>query len=125
QSNEGKLPIEIKGHLNSGKYVVDGSQSSQYISGLLMALPLLKGDSELIVNDLKSKSYVDMTIETLKAFGIQIQVMENGFLIPGNQFYTKAEYKVESDWSSASCWLAAAAIGQKIELSGLSISSKQ
>lgn len=125
QSNKGKLPIILKGHLNSGKYVVDGSQSSQYISGLLMAFPLLKGDSELIVNNLNSKPYVNMTIETLKAFGIQIQEINNGYKIPGNQFYNATEYKVESDWSSASCWLAAAAFGQKIEVSGLSISSKQ
>lgn len=125
QSNEGKLPIVLKGHLNSGSYVVDGGQSSQYISGLLMALPLLKGNSELIVNNLKSKPYVDMTVDTLKAFGIQTQEIENGYRILGNQFYTGTEYHVESDWSSASCWLVAAAIGQKIEVSGLSISSKQ
>lgn len=125
QSNKGKLPIILKGHLNSGKYVVDGSQSSQYISGLLMALPLLKGDSELIVNNLNSKPYVNMTIETLKAFGVKIEEIENGYRIPGNQFYSGTEYNVESDWSSASCWLAAAAIGQKVELNGLSISSKQ
>lgn len=125
QSNEGKLPIVVKGHLSPGKYKVDGSQSSQYISGLLMALPLLKGDSELVVNNLKSKPYVDMTIETLKAFGVKIQEIEDGYIISGNQFYSGTEYIVESDWSSASCWLAAAAIGQKVEVSGLSISSKQ
>lgn len=125
QSNKGKLPIVLQGVLKPGKYSVDGSQSSQYISGLLMAFPLLKGDSELIVNDLKSKPYVDMTIDTLKAFGIKIQGEENRYLIIGNQLYSPTEYRVESDWSSASCWLAAAALGQKIELSGLSIASKQ
>jgi len=125
QSNKGKLPIVLHGHLKPGNYSVDGSQSSQYISGLLMVLPLLKGNSELTVNDLKSKPYVDMTIDTLNAFGIEIQEEDNRYLIRGNQFYTATEYKVESDWSSASCWLAAAAIGQKIELSGLNIASKQ
>ena len=124
-SNKGHLPITLNGHLKSGAYAVDGGQSSQYISGLLMALPLLKGDSEIIVQDLKSKPYIDMTLATLSSFGIKIEVNENRFSIPGNQFYSPTNYTVESDWSSASCWFSAAALGQKIELSGLSISSKQ
>lgn len=125
QSNSEKLPISLQGKLTPGIYTVDGSQSSQYISGLLMALPLLNGNSELIVNDLKSKAYVDMTIDTLNEFGITIRAEENRFCIAGNQTYTATDYTIESDWSSASCWLAAAALGQKIEMSGLSISSKQ
>lgn len=124
-SNQGHLPITLNGHLKPGAYTVDGSKSSQYISGLLMALPLLKGDSEIIVQDLKSKPYIDMTLATLSSFGIKIEVNENRFSIPGNQFYSPTNYTVESDWSSASCWFSAAALGQKIELSGLSISSKQ
>jgi len=125
ESNNGFLPITLNGHLNPGIYKVDGSQSSQYISGLLMALPLLKSDSELIIEDLRSKPYIDMTLSTLASFGIEIRVEGNKYIIQGNQFYTPTNYKVENDWSSASCWLAAAALGQKIELSGLSISSKQ
>ena len=125
ESNNGFLPITLNGHLNPGIYKVDGSQSSQYISGLLMALPLLKSDSELIIEDLKSKPYIDMTLSTLASFGIEIRIEGNKYIIRGNQYYTPTNYKVESDWSSASCWLAAAALGQKIELSGLSISSKQ
>lgn len=125
ESKNGFLPITLNGHLKPGIYTVDGSQSSQYISGLLMALPLLKGDSELIVQDLKSKPYIDMTLSTLASFGIEIRVEGNRYFISGNQFYSATNYNVESDWSSASCWLAAAALGQKIELSGLSISSKQ
>jgi len=124
-SNNGYLPITLNGHLKPGVYTVDGSQSSQYISGLLMALPLLKSDSTLIVEDLKSKPYIDMTLATLVKFGIRVEVEGNQFFIPGNQFYSAANYTVESDWSSASCWFSAAALGQKIELSGLSISSKQ
>lgn len=125
ESNNGFLPITLNGHLKPGIYKVDGSQSSQYISGLLMALPLLKSDSELIIEDLKSKPYIDMTLSTLASFGIEIRTEGNRYIIRGNQFYTPTNYKVENDWSSASCWLAAAALGQKIELSGLSISSKQ
>ena len=125
ESNNGFLPLTVNGHLKAGRYTVDGSQSSQYISGLLMALPLLKADSELIVENLRSKPYIDMTLATLAAFGITIEVEGNHYILAGNQMYSASKYKVESDWSSASCWLAAAALGQKIELSGLSISSKQ
>ena len=124
-SNGGKLPLEISGQLKSGKYTVDGSQSSQYISGLLMAFPLLNGDTELIVDDLKSKPYVDMTVDTLKAFGISVQEEGNHYLIRGNQTYQPTNYIVESDWSSASYWLVAAALGHELELTGLNLESKQ
>ena len=124
-SNEGKLPLEIVGQLTSGKYTVDGSQSSQYISGLLMAFPLLSGDTELIVEDLKSKPYVDMTIAALKAFGIQIEEEGNHYFIRGNQTYLPTNYTIESDWSSASYWLVAAALGHEIEIGGLNLQSKQ
>ena len=124
-SNGGKLPMEISGQLKSGKYTVDGSQSSQYISGLLMAFPLLDGDSELTIEDLKSKPYVEMTIETLKAFGIKIQEQGHCYLIHGNQTYQPTNYIIESDWSSASYWLVAAALGHELELTGLNLESKQ
>ncbi len=124
-SEGGKLPLEIGGQLKPGKYTVDGSQSSQYISGLLMAFPLLNGDTELTIHDLKSKPYVDMTIETLKAFGINIKEDGNRYFISGNQTYQPTNYKVESDWSSASYWLVAAVLGHELELSGLNLASKQ
>lgn len=124
-SNNGHLPLTLNGQLKPGVYTVDGSQSSQYISGLLMALPLLESESTLIVEDLKSKPYIDMTLATLNEFGIRIRIDGNRYTVPGNQFYSPTNYSVESDWSSASCWFAIAALGQKIELSGLSISSKQ
>ena len=124
-SNGGKLPLQIDGQLKSGKYTIDGSQSSQYVSGLLMAFPLLNGDTELTIENLKSKPYVDMTIETLRAFGIRIQEEGNRYLIRGNQSCKSTSYTVESDWSSASYWLVAAALGHELELSGLNLESKQ
>ena len=124
-SNSGKLPLEIKGKLRPGNYTVDGSESSQYISGLLMALPLLNGDSVLTVQDLKSKPYVEMTLETLRAFGIKIQSQANSYFIKGNQEYQATDYTVEADWSSASYWLVAAALGHDLRLSGLNRNSKQ
>jgi 3-phosphoshikimate 1-carboxyvinyltransferase len=124
--NHHYLPVSLIGGLNADEFVVDGTQSSQYISGLLMALPLLKGNSSLKAENLKSIPYVDMTIQTLKHFGIQIQrTSKETFFINGNQSYQSTEYTVESDWSSASIWLVASALGQEITVSGLNIDSLQ
>jgi 3-phosphoshikimate 1-carboxyvinyltransferase len=120
------LPIILNGGLKSGTFVVDGSQSSQYISGLLIGLPLLKSNSKLVAQNLKSTPYVDMTIQTLTEFGVQIDRCENEtFLIEGNQSYKATEYTIESDWSSASFWLVASALGQDIRVSGLQLDSLQ
>lgn len=126
KSTNGFLPIEVHGPLKGGAYAVDGSQSSQYISGLLMALPLLNETSELCVDNLASKPYVQMTLSTLEKFGIQIQHDKfERFLIAGKQQYIPCVYNVEGDWSAASYWLAAAALGAEIIISGLSMASLQ
>ena len=125
KSNSGKLPIEIKGKLQPGNYTVDGSESSQYISGLLMAMPLLNGDSILTVSNLKSKPYVEMTLETLRSFGIEVRNEDNTYFIKGNQTYWSTNYSVEADWSSASYWLVVGALGHDLKLSGLNLESKQ
>ena len=126
KSNNGFLPIEISGTLVGGKYLVDGSMSSQYISGLLMGLPLLKENSILEVTNLKSTPYVSMTLNTLNHFGIEIeQTNFPHFKIKGNQNYESTNYKVEADWSSASYWLVAAALGNEITLTGLNLESYQ
>jgi len=125
-ATENKLPFNLKGKLNAGNYSVDGSKSSQYISGLIMAFALLEQDTVLTVENLNSKPYVEMTLDTLKSFGIEI-THENfeQFTIRGGQQYSPTNYKVESDWSSASYWLVAAAIGHSIKLEGLSFDSIQ
>lgn len=125
QSNNGKLPLKIQGPIQGGHYEVDGSESSQYISGLLLALPLAMNDSKLIVNNLKSSPYVEMTMKTLKAFGIDIQSNGSVYSIPGNQRYKACHYQIDGDWSSASCWLVASALGKNIAIDGLSMSSLQ
>ena len=126
KSTNGFLPIEVHGPLKGGTYAVDGSQSSQYISGLLMALPLLNEPTELCVDNLASKPYVQMTLNTLEKFGIQIQHDKfERFLIAGKQQYIPCVYNVEGDWSAASYWLAAAALGAEIIISGLSMASLQ
>ena len=111
-SNNGFLPLTFQGQLTSNEMHVDGSESSQYISGLLMGLPLLEQNTKLIVENSTSRPYIEMTLETLKQFGVVISHDNfEEYSIQGNQKYTGCNYNVESDWSSASCWLVVAALG--------------
>jgi 3-phosphoshikimate 1-carboxyvinyltransferase len=124
-SNKGFLPLEVNGPLIGTNMEVDGSMSSQFISGLLMALPRSEKPSLLTVLDMKSGPYIQMTLNTLKQFGITIKQENNQFSIPENQIYQAANYSVEADWSSASYWLVAAAIGHSISITGLNMGSLQ
>jgi 3-phosphoshikimate 1-carboxyvinyltransferase len=119
------LPLQVHGGFQPGEIVVDGSQSSQYISGLLMGIPMLNQDSILVVENSVSTPYIQMTLNTLKAFGITINQEGNRYFIPGNQTYQPVKYTVEGDWSSASYWLVASALGQDINVQGLSQESLQ
>lgn len=125
-SNEGKLPVSVKGPITSGNYIVDGSESSQYISGLLIAFSQTKGTTTLKVENCSSKPYIDMTIHTLNRFGVQIDEIEYAtYRINGIQPIHKTDYTIDGDWSAASYWLVASALGLNIQTKGLSMSSKQ
>ncbi|MDD2295436.1 MAG: 3-phosphoshikimate 1-carboxyvinyltransferase [Eubacteriales bacterium] len=121
------LPFRLSGRLQSGRYEIPGNISSQYISGLLLALPLLEGDSELILTtDLESGAYVDMTLDCQTRFGIRILPEAKGWSIPGGQAYrAPAFFTVEGDWSNGAFWLAASALGSSIDVLGLSNESLQ
>ncbi len=126
ESSSGFLPFSLKGPMIGSKAVIDGSVSSQLLTGLLMALPLCRINSEIQVNNLKSKPYVSMTLEVLEEFGISIG--NKGyeiFHIPGNQKYMAHEYTVEGDWSGGAFLLAAAAINGNIKVHGLNRGSCQ
>ncbi len=126
QSNGGFIPLEIEGNMHGAELALDGSLSSQYLSGLLMALPLLHAESRLTVHELKSIPYVQMTLNTLAQFGISIQHHQfEQFVVAGNQRYIATNYLIEGDWSAASYWLVAAALGQSIVVEGLSLQSLQ
>lgn len=127
QSNGGKTPLVVSGPMKGSTTTVDGSLSSQFISGLLMATPLATGDTNLSVSDLKSGAYVEMTLQTLKSFGIEItrNAELSEFSIKGNQSYQPTSYEIDADWSSASYWLVAAALGHDIQLKGLRMDSLQ
>ena len=127
----GSIPLSVKGRLNSGIFEIAGGISSQYITGLLLALPLLDGKSEIrITGKLESRPYVDMTLDVLSHFGINFtEKKETSFLIEPASQDSAADQRIfyaEGDWSNAAFWLTAGAIGTgKICVSGLSVSSKQ
>ncbi len=123
---EGFLPVTIRGPVAGGHCEIDGSVSSQLLTGLLMALPLAVSDSEIKVNNLKSKPYIDMTIQVLRSFGINIQNKEYRlFQIPGNQKYIPQNFTVEGDWSGGAFLLVAGAINGQLTIQGLHSESMQ
>ena len=123
---DGELPLYVEGKLTSGIYKIAGNISSQYITGLLLALPILDGDSEIVLTtELQSKPYVDMTIKVMSDYGVYVEETQTGYFIKGNQKYQKRDYIVEGDWSQAAFFLSAGAINGDIKLKGLDINSPQ
>ena len=112
ETSEGKLPLKVNGKLKAGNYEIDGNVSSQFITGLLYALPLLDGDSTIVINkNLESKGYVDLTLEILKLSGIKIKNNDyKSFEIKGNQEYKPFNYTVEGDYSQVAFWIVAGII---------------
>lgn len=121
------LPITLSGKLSGGLYEMAGNISSQYITGLLMALPLLDEDSEIIfTTPVESAAYLDITCQVLHQFGIAITKTANGYLIAGKQRYVSpGEMIVEGDWSSAVFWHCANAMGCDIIIDGVDEQSVQ
>ena len=128
-SRDGEGVLICEGKLRPGEYRIPGNISSQYISGLLMALPLLEEDSRIIVEgEMESAPYVDMTLKTLREYGVEIVTeQEDSYCIRGNQIYSRRdEYRVEGDWSSSAFWLVAGTIGKEpVKVKGLKLDSAQ
>jgi len=127
KSNDSKLPLVIEGEILNHTVEIDGNISSQFLTGLLIVAPFLKSDTQIKVLDLKSKSYIAMTIDLMLHFGLEVENKDfQVFNIRGNQSITKPiNYKVEGDWSAASFMVIAGAIGGNVKLTGLSKSSRQ
>ncbi|MDR0687569.1 MAG: 3-phosphoshikimate 1-carboxyvinyltransferase, partial [Prevotellaceae bacterium] len=122
----GRLPLRVRGRLQGGSTRIDGSLSSQLLSGLLMALPLAPQCSSILVSNLKSKPYVDLTVELLKSFGVSVaHERYEIFRINGRQRYAPCSYSVEGDWSGASCLLVAGAIAGSVAVENLNVRSAQ
>jgi len=125
-TKNGYLPVIVKGPMKGGEIELDGSLSSQFISGLLFALPMVKNDSILKVKNLTSKPYIDLTLDILKSHGINIENHNyKTFHIKGNQQYKPTEHFMEGDWSNGAFLLVAGAINGKIEVNGLNPDSLQ
>ncbi|MDR3185215.1 MAG: 3-phosphoshikimate 1-carboxyvinyltransferase [Christensenellaceae bacterium] len=122
-----EFPLKISGKLTPGVYNIRGDISSQFITGLLLALPLLDGDSEIFIKGTtQSQSYIDITLEILKIFGIIIKKTSSGYAVLGNQQYKSPKtISVEGDWSNAAFWLVAAAINGDLYVGGLNYKSTQ
>ena len=124
--NNGKLPMTLQGRMHSGEITIDGSESSQLLTGLLIALPLLDGKSIIHVHHLRSIPYIQMTLDILAHFGIVITHRDfERFEIEGNQRPLATVYRVEGDWSAAAFLLVAGAISGSVSVSGLNPFSSQ
>lgn len=119
--------LTVRGELPPGEYRLPGDVSSQFVTGLLYALPLLEGDSEIILTSpLESKGYADMTLDVLKNFGIAVENRNyERFFVPGDQEFIPRNVTIEADWSQAAFWYAAAFLGNPVEAGGLEHGSFQ
>jgi 3-phosphoshikimate 1-carboxyvinyltransferase len=130
KSKEGKLPLQVLGPLQAKDITIDGSLSSQFLTGLLMAYAATGTESTITVNNLKSKPYIDLTLEVMKQFGLNVPVNNN---YASFSFHASAttnlpstiHYTVEGDWSGASFLLVAGAIAGNITVKGLDTFSTQ
>jgi 3-phosphoshikimate 1-carboxyvinyltransferase len=121
-----KLPMNISGQLTPAIAEIDGSSSSQTVSGLLMALPLLKESSDIMVLNPVSRPYIAMTIRTMRMFDVKVSNSNyKKFNIKGNQRYNPQRIEVEGDWSGAAYWLVVGAIGGSVKVKGLQDKSAQ
>lgn len=118
--------VVFSGKLKGGRYMLRGDVSSQYITGLLFALPMLKCDSEIIITtELESAGYIDLTLEALSQFGINIIRNKNNFFIPKNQKFKANNVTVEGDYSQAAFYLVLNALKSNVKLLGLNPNSRQ
>ena len=118
--------LKVKGRLRAGQYRLPGNVSSQFFTGLLFALPLLDGKSEMIpTTELESLDYIRMTIQAQELAGLEPPGRENGGFVVKGQSYRPMEVSVEADWSQAGFWYAARALGSDVEICGMSDASLQ
>lgn len=121
------LPLTVSGELSPGDFRLPGDVSSQFITGLLFALPLLDGTSTItMTTPLESAGYVEMTIRTLERFGVEVERTADGWRVPSSRYRSPGGYAVEGDWSSAAFPLAAGAIaGGRVTVIGLARDTAQ
>ena len=120
------LPITLNGKLKGGDFCLPGNISSQYISGLMLAAPLIKEDINIIpTTALESVGYIDMTVSAMKKYGVAVEETNNGWRISSDAGYKAKDTVIEGDWSQAAFFMSAAAIGGDIKIKGLDFASNQ
>lgn len=120
------IPFSVSGKIKGGIYEIPGDISSQYITGLLLALANCAEESKIaLTSALQSAAYVDITIDVLKKFGVTVEKHQNSFLIKPQKFISPREITVEGDWSNAAFWIVAKELSGNIEVSGLNYESLQ
>lgn len=120
------LPLTCSNQLTGGTYYLEGNVSSQFITGLLFALPLCASDSKIIITTkIESLGYINLTLDILKKYGIDIEYKDNGFIIKGNQEYKPFDYEVEGDFSQVAFFLAANMLGNDVKIEGVNMHSLQ
>ncbi len=125
-TNRGKPPLYLKGPVKGGHVHIDGSQGSQVLTGILLAAPLAENELHLHVHHLKSKPYIDMTIDMMQKFGANIIREDYSyFFIPSGQAYEACTFHVEGDWSGAAFFLVAGAIAGQVLVENLQTDSTQ
>jgi 3-phosphoshikimate 1-carboxyvinyltransferase len=128
QSNDGRLPLNIQGPLTPANITIDGSLSSQFLTGLLMAFAAAGArDVEITVTNLKSRPYIDLTLQVIAAFGVRVENRNyrSFYFPPTENHFVASTYRVEGDWSGGAFLLVAAAIAGDLNISGLDPNSTQ
>ncbi len=124
--NSDNMPFEVVGKMSGGRFEIPGDISSQYITGLLFALPNCEEKSEIVLTTpLQSAAYVDITIEVLKKFGVKIKKTDNSFIVEPQKFISPGEITVEGDWSNSAFWVVANEICENVFVDGLNYESLQ
>lgn len=120
------LPFHISGRLSGGPFFLPGDVSSQYVSGLLLALPVVGGGSVSLQPPLESRAYVDMTVAVQRAFGVCVMADVDTYTVPPDAAYrSPGSFRVEGDWSNAALWLCAGAVAGETTVTGLDAQSLQ
>lgn len=126
-TDRGFAPVQVRGRIGSGRISINGFESSQFLTGLLMTLPLCSGDSYITVTALKSKPYIELTIDIMRRFGVAVSHNNDltEFHIKGDQHYKPCMCAIEGDWSGAAFFLVAGALAGSIKVKGLNPDSYQ
>ena len=125
-SENGKYPLSVYGKFNGGDLSIDGSVSSQFITGILMSLPLTENGGKLTVTgDFQSKPYVDITVDVMRKFGVNVKEENNTYLVEKANYVSPLTINAGGDWSNAAFFLVAGAIGGSVTVAGLEKDSKQ